>query len=131
MDTIFHHRVSIGELCGVILGAAGALAFLWVRTPASVVLGVAFLVLTVLGIERVIHTMYVVSDDGWLHISKGRFQGKTDIRVSEIKKISKVRLMGGLVHYLLIEYGPTGSLANIQPTDEDRMVRKIDKGRQK
>lgn len=131
MDTIFHHRVSIGEVCGIILGAAAALSFLWMRSTVSVILGLAFFILTVLAIEQAIHTTYVVSDDGWLHISKGRFQSKTDISVNEIKKISKVRLMGGLVHYLLIEYGPTGHLAHIQPIGEDRMMRMIDKRREK
>lgn len=131
MDIIFHHRVSVGEVSFIIVSAAAAIAFFWKPTPMAIVLGVAAIVFAVVAIDRAIHTTYALTDDGRLRISKGRLTGKEDINVGEIRKITKVRLMGGLVHYLLIEHGPAGSLAHVQPLDEDRMIRMIDKRREK
>lgn len=131
MDINFHHRVSVGEVSFIIISAAAAIAFFWNPTPVAVVLGVAAIVFAVEAIDRAIHTTYVITDDGWLRIRRGRLSGKEDISIGEIKKMTKVRLMGGLTHYLLIEYGPTGSLTHVQPIDEDRMMRAIDKRREK
>ncbi len=131
MITTFHHRVSVGEVSFIIVCAACAISFFWKPTPMAVVLGVAAVVFAVVGIDRAIHTTYAITDDGWLRIRRGRLAGKEDINLGEIKKTTKVRLIGGLVHYLLIEHGPTGSLTHVQPIDEDRMVRMIDKRKEK
>lgn len=127
MDTIFHHRLSVGEVSGIIIYAIVAFISLWMRQPVSVIIGVLFLVLAVLFIERAIHTIYIITSDGWLRVDRGRLSGKTNVKIADIRRCTKVRLMGGLTHYLLIEYGDKGRLIHVQPVDEDRMKRIIDK----
>lgn len=127
MDIIFHHRLSVGEVSGIMICAIAAFISLWVRQPVSVIIGVLFLVLAVLFIERAIHTTYIITSDGWLRVDRGRLSGKANVRIADISRCTKVRLMGGLTHYLLIEYGGKGRLLHVQPADEDRMKRIIDK----
>ena len=76
----------------------------------------------VLMIERIIHTVYVLTSDGRLIISRGRFS--RSLSVNEIIRMRVVRpgLLG--VRYILIEYG-AGHETTVQPVNEEAFMREV------
>lgn len=73
MDRIFHARIPLYMYFFIALVGALALLFLWTMMPLC---GLAMLLLLIVAIERVIHTTYTITTDGFLIISHGRFQQK-------------------------------------------------------
>lgn len=78
----------------------------------------------VLMIERIIHTVYVLTADGRLIISRGRFSRELSVPVNEIIRMSVIRprLLG--VRYILIEYG-AGHETTVQPVNEEAFMREV------
>lgn len=78
----------------------------------------------VLMIERIIHTVYVLTADGRLVISRGRFSREMSVPVNEIIRMSVIRpkLLG--VRYILIEYG-AGHETTVQPVNEEAFMREV------
>ena len=76
----------------------------------------------VLMIERIIHTVYVLTSDGRLIIS--RFSRSLSVPVNEIIRMRVVRpgLLG--VRYILIEYG-AGHETTVQPVNEEAFMREV------
>lgn len=126
MDRTFHHRISIGELSGIILFAALALFFLLKARAVPAIIGASLMVLAVVQIERAIHTTYTLTADGWLIVCRGRFSRIERIRISDIIKCTKIRLMGGLVRYIIVRYGSDHAVS-LQPDNEDGMISAIRK----
>lgn len=72
MIRTFNHRVMPLEWCAIILFLMGTLYGFWHRSnPALVVLGVLFLVLTTIALDRALHTSYVITDKQ-LIVKQGR-----------------------------------------------------------
>lgn len=78
----------------------------------------------VLMIERIIHTVYVLTSDGRLIISRGRFSRSLSVPVNEIIRMRVVRpgLLG--VRYIFIEYG-AGHETTVQPVNEEAFMREV------
>lgn len=82
--------------------------------------GALLVVLTVLVMERVLHSEYVFRD-GFLEIDRGRFFRKKAIPLMEITSCRPMTTTFGMVHYLLIGYG-NGRLVAVQPEQEASFV---------
>ena len=63
MTRVFHHRLTLGELCGILLLALASLYCFWFGTWPMAVLGALLVAVAVRGIDRGIHTDYVLDDD--------------------------------------------------------------------
>ena len=63
MTRVFHHRLTLGELCGILLLALASLYCFWFGTCPMAVLGALLVAVAVRGIDRGIHTDYVLDDD--------------------------------------------------------------------
>lgn len=126
MNRMFTHKVSVGEVCGVIIFAALSLYFLWGRTGYSVYIGLFCMFMTFVSIERIIHTTYCITPDGWLVCSYGRFGGVKRLRLTDIISIRRVPTAFRLSHFILITYAAHRMLA-VSPSDEEGFVREIKK----
>ncbi|MDD4610147.1 MAG: PH domain-containing protein [Bacteroidaceae bacterium] len=86
-----------------LLGAA-TFAALWMKQGLLSLFFGAFVLLIV---ERIIHTSYTISSDGYLSIKQGRFQTSKKIYIADISSIScETRMSVGkfyLMRYILIE----------------------------
>ena len=78
----------------------------------------------VLMIERIIHTVYVLTSDGRLIISRGRFSRSLSVPVNEIIRMRVVRPGPLGVRYILIEYG-AGHETTVQPVNEEAFMREV------
>lgn len=74
MERTFSHRVTILEWSAIALFALGTLYGFWHRqNVALVVLGTVFVLLTILALDRALHTSYVLTPDDVLIVRRGRF----------------------------------------------------------
>lgn len=96
----------------------------WHRSAVNALVGFLLMGVAVLMIERIIHTVYVLTSDGRLIISRGRFSRELSVPVNEIIRMRVVRpgLLG--VRYVLIEYG-AGHETAVQPVNEDAFMREV------
>lgn len=124
MNRSFHYRASWLNYSCIIVVAAAAMFSLWHRSAVNALVGFLLMGIVVLMIERIIHTVYVLTSDGHLIISRGRFSRTFSIPVNEIIRIRVVRpgLLG--VRYILIEYG-AGHETTVQPVNEDVFLREV------
>ena len=76
MDRTFHRRVSVLGIAAVVMLGVVALTCLLYRTGWAVIVGVAVAAVAMTGIERMVHTTYVLRTDGSGHellvIDRGR-----------------------------------------------------------
>lgn len=120
----FHYRASwLNYSCIVIVAGAAMFSF-WHRSAVNAIVGFLLMGVAVLMIERIIHTVYVLTSDGRLVISRGRFSRELSVPVNEIIRMRVVRpgLLG--VRYVLIEYG-AGHETAVQPVNEDAFMREV------
>lgn len=113
MTRTFHHRFTWGAKCGVLLFAGIALYLFWVK---AVVVGLLFVVLNVMLIERVLHTQYTIGDDA-LTVYRGRFAKSRTIPLTDIRHCYAVQGAFGLSHFLLLEYAGDGRIT-LEPAEE-------------
>lgn len=89
MVRTFHSRINKTTLFFCLLPSTVlAVYFFWVKMPVA---ALVFMLLLVVLTERLIHTSYIFTDDGFLWIDKGRFSRKTAIALSDISKVEVVR----------------------------------------
>lgn len=131
MDRIFHARIPFYMYLFIALVGGMALLFLWNMMPLC---GVAMLLLLIVAIERVIHTTYTLTTDGFLIVSYGRFQHKKELPLQDIKRVEKLRsfCIGRfcLVEYLLVFYGEEKHVT-VMPVKEDEFLETLQKRRGK
>lgn len=85
MIRTFHAKIDPVLLIGCLLPSTIlAIFFFWVMLPIPALF---FWVLMVFVVERMIHTSYVLTDDGKLWISKGRFVRKRSVCLEDISKV--------------------------------------------
>lgn len=85
MIRTFHARLDKAVLLGGLLpGTVLAVCFFWMKMPLPALF---FLLLMVLMVERLIHTEYVMDDDGRLTLCKGRFSRRQMIAIADIERV--------------------------------------------
>lgn len=124
MNRSFHYRASWLNYTCIIVVAVAAMYSLWHRSVVNAIVGFLLMGVVVLMIERIIHTVYVLTADGRLVISRGRFSREMSVPVNEIIRMSVIRpkLLG--VRYILIEYG-AGHETTVQPVNEEAFMREV------
>ncbi|WP_302332126.1 PH domain-containing protein [Prevotella sp.] len=124
MNRSFHYRASWLNYTCIIVVAVAAMYSLWHRSVVNAIVGFLLMGVVVLMIERIIHTVYVLTSDGRLIISRGRFSREMSVPVNEIIRMSVIRpkLLG--VRYILIEYG-AGHETTVQPVNEEAFMREV------
>lgn len=127
MNRIFHARIAWYQYFLLAVLTVNAVGALWCKYILPAVL---FMLMLIVVIEQIIHTVYTVTVDGNLEISRGRFIRKKVIPISEITIIQKYRSMKfgsfSVTDYLLIEYGK-GKFASVMPVKEREFVELIEK----
>lgn len=127
MNRIFHARIAWYQYFLLAVLTVNAVGALWCKYILPAVL---FMLMLIVVIEQIIHTVYTVTADGNLEISRGRFIRKKVIPISEITIIQKYRSMKfgsfSVTDYLLIEYGK-GKFASVMPVKEREFVELIEK----
>lgn len=94
MTRTFHARVDRAVLLGGLLpGTVPAVCFLWMKMPLPALF---FLLLMVVMVERLVHTVYVLDDEGCLRVSHGRFSRTVVWRLSEVDRVELHPLPGWL-----------------------------------
>ncbi|MCM1108293.1 MAG: hypothetical protein NC388_04445 [Clostridium sp.] len=89
MIRTFQSRVNkITLLCCLLPATVLAVYFFWIQLPLPAFF---FMLAMVFIVERLIHTTYTFTDDGCLHISKGRFSRRVTIDLHEVEKLEVCR----------------------------------------
>lgn len=101
-----------------------SVAFFWQRQGSAVVVGVLLMLLTVVVIERLIHTTYTFTPDGWLVIDRGRLSRPVRIEVETIYGLRRIRGMLLVTGHLIIEYG-ADHRATVMPDNEKAFVTEL------
>lgn len=84
------------------------------------------MLLTVLQIERLIHTTYTFTTDNLFIHNQGRFSRERQVRVSDIWRVERHTHLFGLMRYLLVTYGPQRHLV-VQPDQEEAFLNELAK----
>ncbi|RRD02239.1 PH domain-containing protein [Prevotella sp. OH937_COT-195] len=121
MNRTFEHRISYVEVAGAIIIALIILWCFWDRTTTNVIVGCIFIAVEVLVIDRLLNTIYVISD-GIITIKRGRFGGKKAIKLLEIERVERVKTL--FTHYVLVEYAGRKHVT-ICTVNEDEILRKL------
>ncbi len=126
MDRTFHYRISWLNIVSIIVVAAAMLYFLWHRSTVCIIVGFILLFITLLMIERIIHTEYVLTSDGLLYIKRGRLSRTIIIRIEDIVTFRLVKSNILTLRFILIEYG-VGQQIAVQPVNEPAFLEEIRK----
>ncbi len=126
MDRTFHYRISWLNIVSIIVVAAAMVYFLWNRSTGSIIVGLVLLFITMLMIERVIHTEYVITTDGVLQIKRGKLSRPILIRVDDIATMQVVRSNILTLRFIMIVYGRGQQIA-VQPVNEEAFMEEIKK----
>ncbi|MCD8297456.1 MAG: PH domain-containing protein [Prevotella sp.] len=126
MDRTFHYRISWLNIVSIIVVAAAMLYFLWHRSTACIIVGFILLFITLLMIERIIHTEYTLTSDGLLYIKRGRLSRTIIIRIEDIITFRLVKSNSLTLRFILIEYG-VGQQIAVQPVNEPAFLEEIRK----
>ncbi len=127
MNRIFHARIAWYQYFLLVVLTLNAVGALWCK---YILVAVLFMLMLIVVIEQVIHTVYTLTTDGNLEISRGRFIRKKVIPVSEITAIKRCHSMRlgrfSVTDYLLIEYGK-GRFVSATLVKEREFVEVIEK----
>lgn len=127
MNRTYNHRIMFMEWSAIALFALGALYGLWNRqNSVLVLLGVGFVLLVILALERALHTTYVTTTDHKLIIKRGRFAKQQTIVLADIRDVRILPLAFRLGNYVLIEL-KTGRVLSVQPENQDLFIKTISK----
>lgn len=126
MNRTFHHRITLGGVCGIIVLLLCVLYAFWVKRP---ILGLVMILPLVLVAESLMRTQYTFSGDK-LIIYRGRLSRSQTIPISQIASCRPMTSVFGLVRYLLITYGPAGSVVSVLPQNEQAFVEFLRKKKQ-
>ncbi len=123
MTRSFHHRTTLGAVCGIVLFLLLAVYAFWIK---NVIVGLLMAFLLVILTERTLHSQYVISD-GKLIIDNGKLSKTKVIMISQINSCRPMTSVFGLVRYLLITYGATDAMVSVQPVNEAAFVAALKK----
>ena len=102
----FQHRVTLPAVAVIVLLAGVAFFFLMSRDGMLSAVALLLVCLDVGILERVIHTSYILTEDGLLLVDRGRFARREAIHVCDILRMERRKTLLPGNHYILIEYGP-------------------------
>ena len=123
MDRTFHRRVSVLGIAAVVMLGVVALTCLLHRTGWVAVAAVAMT-----GIERMVHTTYVLRTDGSGHellvIDRGRLASVMQLRLCDITAVEAVS--GGFLRdsHVRIEYG-VGRMMALCPDNPEAFIAEL------
>ncbi len=100
--------------------------FFWHRAGVHVIIGFALMMVTIVVLERVVHTTYTITDEGCLEIYRGRWSKLQRIPLSDIVSMEIRKSPLGLTRYVLIEYG-ANHFVSVQPDNEENFIQEIRK----
>ena len=123
MTRSFHHRTTLGAVCGIVLFLLLAVYAFWIK---NVILGLLMAFLLIVLIERTLHSEYVISD-GKLIIDNGKLSRNKIIEIGQINSCRPMTSVFGLVRYLLITYGSDNVMVSVQPANEIAFVATLKK----
>ena len=127
MDRIFHQRFTLQAKCTIILFAVVAFWLIWQKMALW---GFAVAVVTVIMTGWMLNTIYTFhrNEEGieTLVVSHGKYGHANCIRISDIVKVTPMKAVFGLSHYLLVQYG-NNHLISLQPEDERALIAEIKK----
>ena len=123
MTRSFHHRTTLGAVCGIMLFLLLAVYAFWIK---NVILGLLMAFLLIVLTERTLHSEYVISD-GKLIIDNGKLSRNKIIEIGQINSCRPMTSVFGLVHYLLIAYGSDNVMVSVQPANEIAFVATLKK----
>ena len=123
MTRSFHHRTTLGAVCGIVLFLLLAVYAFWIK---NVIVGLLMAFLLVILTERTLHSQYVISD-GKLIIDNGKLSKTKVIMISQINSCRPMASVFGLVRYLLITYGTNDAMVSVQPVNEAAFVAALKK----
>lgn len=122
MDRVFRHKISIPDVCGIVLFAVLVSYCFWNKMP---LVGLAVAVVWILMIERVMHTTYTLAGSR-LIIDRGRFSPVRTLDVRTVVACRTMRNFFGLTRYLLLVYG-AGRTVSVQPQNERDFINELHK----
>lgn len=127
MNRIFHARIAWYQYFLLAVLTINVIGTLWCKYILPAVLLILMLIVV---IEQIIHTLYTVTSDDVLEISRGRFIRKKVIPIEEITAIKKCHSMKfgrfSVTDYILIEYG-NEKFASVMPVKEEEFVLLVEK----
>lgn len=128
MDRTFHRRVSPYGIAAVVMLGVAALACFWQHTGPMALVGVAVAAVAMTGVERMVHTTYVLRSDGSGHdvlvVDRGRLARPQQVRVADI---TAVQVVGGAFlrdGYVRVEYG-CGRIMALAPESPEAFVAEV------
>ncbi len=123
MYRTFRARITTGQLAFLLL-VAGLIVWAWWFKHIIIVLLLA--VLMVVCMERLLHTEYVITSDGTLHLSYGRFARSRDIPAADIVAVERAQQLKigsyGVMRCVLV-HSRDGRTVALMPANEDEFVR--------
>jgi membrane protein YdbS with pleckstrin-like domain len=123
MTRSFHHKTTVGAMCGIVLFLLLAVYAFWIK---NVVLGILMAFLLIVLTERTLHSQYVISD-GKLIIDNGKLSKSKTIMIGQVKSCRPMTSVFGLVRYLLITYGAVDAMVSVQPVNETAFIAALKK----
>lgn len=123
MTRSFHHRTTVGSVCGILLFLLLALYAFWIK---NAVVGLIMAFLLIVLVERTLHSEYIISD-GKLIINNGKLARAKTINIQEIHDCKPMTSVFGLVRYLLLTYGASDRMISVQPQNEAAFITTLQK----
>ena len=123
MTRSFHHRTTLGAICGIVLFLLLAVYAFWIK---NVIVGLLMAFLLIIFMERTLHSQYVISD-GKLIIDNGKLSKTKVIMIGQINSCRPMTSVFGIVRYLLITYGANDAMVSVQPVNEAAFVAALKK----
>ncbi len=123
MTRSFHHRTTVGAVCGILLFLLLALYAFWIK---NAVVGLIMAFLLIILVEHTLHSEYIITDSK-LIINNGKLSRAKSIDINEIHDLKPMTSVFGLVHYLLLTYGSANRMLSVQPQNESAFVATLQK----
>lgn len=123
MTRSFHHRTTLGAICGIVLFLLLAVYAFWIK---NVIVGLLMAFLLIILTERTLHSQYVISD-GKLIIDNGKLSKTKVIMIGQINSCRPMTSVFGIVRYLLITYGANDAMVSVQPVNEAAFIAALKK----
>lgn len=123
MTRSFHHRTTVGAVCGILLFLLLALYAFWIK---NAVVGLVMAFLLIVLVERTLHSEYIISD-GKLIINNGKLARAKTINIQEIHDCKPMTSVFGLVRYLLLTYEASDRMISVQPQNEAAFITTLQK----
>lgn len=130
MNRTFHRRVTIQDIAAIALHALCAFACFWQHTGAWAIVGAWLAMTALVAIERAIHTTYVITDEGILHIDKGRLSRPQTIDIAQIEDVFLTKASFLRPTHVALQTGSNGWLA-LLPDNNEAFINEINKKRGK